>query len=294
MKKSGFSIIGNIILVLFFIGAIFGLALFVRGNCRKTLQYSVVGVDGRFNISKEEVLQIASEAADKWNYSDEVLEFNDSADLKIELVYDTRQADLDSIRAQSDNLQKTKSSMDSSKEFFDKKVANYQSKLISYNNTVQYWNSRGGAPATIYTELQKQKNELDIEREDLLKISNILNIEIGSYNQGLENLKSETDQRRNLILTQGVYIPSDNKIEIYTFGDKEELRLVLMHELGHALGMDHATDPNSVMHYLLSEQDLRDPLLTEEDRNMLNSRCDFTSGYTYYRFLKLPQIKIRN
>jgi len=49
--------------------------------------------------------------------------------------------------------------------------------------------------------------------------------------------------------------------------------LALAHELGHTLGIGHVDNPQSVMYYLMGEQDLKNPHLTKEDLDALKNVC---------------------
>jgi len=52
--------------------------------------------------------------------------------------------------------------------------------------------------------------------------------------------------------TQGDY--QGDKISIYTFLDEAELVRVLVHEFGHALGIGHVENSESMMYHLMSNQ----------------------------------------
>ena len=48
---------------------------------------------------------------------------------------------------------------------------------------------------------------------------------------------------------------------------------ILVHELGHALGLAHVDDPKAVMHEILSDQDLDTLTLTSADVRALHAAC---------------------
>lgn len=117
-------------------------------------------------------------------------------------------------------------------------------------------------------------------------MAQLLNLQTANYNENLDSLQSELNSRKNLIVTQGEFDPNTDTIDIYTFGNQDELRLVLMHEFGHALGLGHAKQPNSIMYELLDQQDLKNPTLSAEDIAMLQNRCRFN----YFSIPVLDQI----
>jgi hypothetical protein len=59
-----------------------------------------------------------------------------------------------------------------------------------------------------------------------------------------------------------------------------------MHELGHAFGLDHGADKNSIMYYLLDSQSVANPVLTAEDINMIKLRCNIKNPRLYRTFFE--------
>jgi predicted Zn-dependent protease len=53
----------------------------------------------------------------------------------------------------------------------------------------------------------------------------------------------------------------------------DDLILILAHELGHALGLDHVDNPKAVMHEILGDQDLDTLTLTSADVRALHTAC---------------------
>jgi len=49
--------------------------------------------------------------------------------------------------------------------------------------------------------------------------------------------------------------------------------LTLIHELGHALGLNHLENPQAFMYYLMGEQGMENPSLTAEDLQALKEAC---------------------
>lgn len=274
-RAKGF-VIETLLLVVVLAAAFYLLYRFGVSKCNEPVRYSIGAVDGRFKISKSEAVIIAKDAGERWNQQSgqKVFIYDPSSDLKIDMIYDDRQAEVDKISTLSDAIENNKSSVETSKQALESAWAQYQKDIGAYNQQVNYWNNQGGAPDDIYNSLLSRKSSLDRKRQELLKLAGTLNIKVDDYNSRVDSLNSEINQRKGEIITQGLYKPAEDKIEIYTFGDKDELLLVLMHELGHSLGLDHDKTPDSLMYYLLEDQNVKNPVLTAEDKSMLSGRCD--------------------
>lgn len=249
-------------------------------RCQLPVKYTIGSIDERFNISKTDLEKTLLDSEQRWDsqIKTNTIEYDPSATLKINLVYDERQAGLDELKSKIDTINQSDESLSNLNEKLNLLISNYEKDLVSYNEEVEYWNARGGAPADIYNRLQNTQATLENRRLEINKFSKSLNVEVNEHNTNLQNVKDEIETKKNKIYTQGLYIPEKNEIDIYTFNNLDELRLVLMHELGHAIGvMEHAQNSQSIM-YAISDSkngpDLENPIITSEDIEMLKSVCN--------------------
>lgn len=244
-------------------------------SCNLPVKYSVGSVDPRFNISQDDILKLANDSANKWNTqtSKSLLVYDPNATMKINFVYDQRQADTDSLKNKIANLDQSSGSIDSWKSNLQSSINSYERDLNQYNSDVNYWNRRGGAPNYAYNQLSNQSYSLEQRRQQINKSLNLLDIEINEHNSNLGNLNTQIEQNKDKVETEGAFFSDQNKIDIYIVDTQDELRLLLMHEMGHSIGLDHDKDPKSIMYYLLADQDFSNLQLTTEDINMLNSTC---------------------
>lgn len=256
-------------------------------SCTFPVEFSVGNVDSRFKISSSEVEKVAKDAASRWNKADskDLLQYNPNAKLKINLVYDQRQAELDALNTELDKIKSTKSNLDSQNQKFNDFLSSYQSKLNSYNAEVQKWNSQGGAPPEVFTSLEAQRKELEQMQATLKQMAEVFNLNANSYNNDLTGLNDVLNQKKDEIVTKGEYSTKNSSIDIYTFGSEDELRLVLIHELGHALGGDHVQNSQAIMHDVLDLSNLKDPSLTQDDLNDINQTCSARLNYNSSRYL---------
>ncbi len=264
-----------LILVPLLIAASLSYYFIFSNRCNLPVEFSIGSIDGRFGVTEEDALSYAKDSAEKWNKAmgKTVLVYNENAELKINFVYDYRQENLDELKSEMSNLDISDASIKEAKVAISNKITQYESDLKDYNSRVAYWNSVGGAPTITYNELQNEREELEQRRKDLTKAITLLDSEIDSYNKGLSQLKQEIEEKKETTEVQGVYKGSDKVIDIYTFGEIDELKVVLMHEFGHAIGADHADNPKSIMYYLIEDQDYSNASLTSEDIQLVKDAC---------------------
>ncbi len=278
---------------LFIITLLFGGSYFwyeARAVCPIPLNYRLGVVDEHFGLSEEEARAVISEAESLWEDATGLNLFTqaDDARLAINFVFDERQQFTNAEEALSHELEVAREVNEEIEtqyaqlvgeysdlnQNYETRKANYERSLSSYNQEVESWNQKGGAPQDVYDELNQKKQSLDSEQEklndlrsdlqDLVnqinKLTETANEVVTKYNQGVATYNdafSETTE-----FTQGDY--QGDKINIYQFKSHDELVLVLAHELGHALGMDHVDNPQSIMYMQMGEQSLGTGLTTED------------------------------
>lgn len=265
--------------------------------CEAPLTYSVGSIDPRFGISDEELAAVLSEAAAVWNTAagKEVLRLSDTGDLPVHLVYDERQAtaelgeEIDSDQARYDALKRQIDSLIASHESkiraHDASVATFERRTAAYEASVDRWNREGGAPPREYERLEAERKSLarlqtsiNESAERLNGMTSEINEKVAELNQMAETLNLQVDTYNTVAGTefdQGQYIEDAKgaRITIYEFRTREQLARALAHEFGHALGIEHTDDPQSLMYPYNSGDDLT---LSAEDIGALIAACELS------------------
>lgn len=264
------------------------------------MPYTIGSVDPRFNLSYNELLQIAGEAEEIWEEAVGLNLFtyqDNSADaIKINLIFDERQARTLQEIASSRKLEQQWS-------FFQSQITNYetlvakhnedaaklQEETKAYEEQVQKQKKRVAAwesgPRTSQEEydfliaesdrlenwrkelemwvekVNERKKQLDALAAQLKLIQQDLNIKTQTHNQNYTTQK----------FTAGEY--GGYTIDIYQYYTKAHLRLTLAHEFGHALGIDHLPSPSSIMYPDTNEQNQFNPRPSQEDLAALMAIC---------------------
>ncbi|HYC79465.1 MAG TPA: matrixin family metalloprotease [Candidatus Binatia bacterium] len=283
--------------------ALSGLAYYVYAYqlmaCSQTLSYDIGNIDPRFGITEEDFVKLAQDTELVWEtpFAKEFFRYDPNAKFKVNLVFDDRQqrtideknsrSEIDSqneaYRQKVSNYELLLSEQQAANESYDAAMAAYEARLAKYNEQVDYWNENGGAPSREYTALQREKASLQQEARRLENQRSALNAKVtqlnalaAEINVTAKNLNYNVDAYNGKFGTsrefdQGSY--TGDAINIYQFNTNEDLKLVLAHEFGHALGLDHIDEPEAIMYYLMDEQNIENLALSEADMNTLKSNC---------------------
>ncbi|KKP57206.1 MAG: Peptidase M10A and M12B matrixin and adamalysin [Candidatus Moranbacteria bacterium GW2011_GWF2_34_56] len=267
--------------------------------CDDTLYYSLGNIDPRFGVSNEFILKSVKEAEGVWEkeLNKNVLEFKEGAEFKINFIFDERQEqaiEKNKLDSQLDKLEEIKGGI--SKEYdkleleyqnellaYQKNVRDYERRVDEFNEEVEKWNKKGGAPKDEYEDLEKEqkalekiRTQLEAQRRlinakvaDLNELAKRSNVQINNYNEKIQTYQDKFGESNEF--NQGEY--NGTGINIYQFHESTDLKLVLAHELGHALGVGHVENSSSIMYYLMEKQDLENIRLTDEDLGAIRGIC---------------------
>lgn len=266
-----------------------------------TKTYSIGFIDPRFNISKDKLLKLVCEAEEilEKPFDKSFFKYNEHSLFKINLIYDERQKIYEEGKQLSSTLQKQNKSYnelitdyetlkDRVKIYqrqYEEKYSTLKNKMSSYEKRIDYWNSKGGAPDYEYSNLQRERELLNNEANNIDKERIVLNNMIGEQNDLLA-LVNEYASKYNFEVESynGKYVKKREfekgsykgyEINIYQYRNYSDLRFAIAHELGHAIGLDHAKDPKSLMYPFLEKQNIIDFQLTNEDKELIKNTFIF-------------------
>ena len=262
------------------------------------LRYRIGEVDPRFNLSQEQVQNLAQQAAEIWHVGTlkSLFVYDPNAKLTINLIYDERQAEsnarsqemkiLENTQQYTHNekqkIQQIQTELDIANRELDMQKANYQSKVDQYNQLVNSINqAQQNMDVNARFQLDQQKDQLTTEQVQLKQQLDNYNQKVYALNQQVEQLNSVNQQFNQSVdrfntrfqprqFDKGIF--DGRSINIYEFESNDDLRVTIAHELGHALGLLHNDDPKALMYPMMKEQDLQNFKLTAADLAMLNSR----------------------
>lgn len=265
--------------------------------CSKPIAYTVGAYDKRFGVSESQFKLALMNAASVWNTEagKTVITLAD-ADSKnvmpVSLVYSevqkatelgknisAEQAEYDAKKAEVNRI---RDSFSATKDAYERKTVAYERAVKSYEKDVAYWNERGGAPPTEYAQLkakadalERDRRELNAEADEVNSFAQKINTAVAELNGIAKKINAKVgtyNKQAGEDFEQGHYVSDaeGERIEIYEMKNVADLERVLTHEFGHALGLGHVENPDSIMYSFNIGEGLE---LSEEDKVELRAVC---------------------
>ncbi|PJC56349.1 hypothetical protein CO026_00770 [Candidatus Kaiserbacteria bacterium CG_4_9_14_0_2_um_filter_41_32] len=297
----------KIFLITFLLSIAFSVVYFFQTSittvCNTPIHYRLGAFDSRFEITELEAKEIMEQTATIWEKETgrDLFVYDEETDFPINFIFDDRQERVvneEAFRFNLDSKEKTSTEIASEYEnlntkyqqlhsSYDARVATYNARLKKFNDTVEKYNKEGGAPESVFANLQseqftlkKEADALSILSENLARIVSNLNDLgeqgnriISQYNDGVQTYNKNFGTTEEF--TQGDY--QGNEINIYKFSSQTELTRVLMHEFGHSLGLGHVEGSSSIMYYLMENQP-DTPIISKEDLAAFTTICGDGEG----------------
>ncbi len=273
--------------------------------CNEPFTYSIGHIDNRFGLNKSEVADAMTNAAQLWSdaLGTTVAVSSENSMITVNFVYDDRQQNVDGemrfrerINSEQTLLTQMQRAFDQKRDRFEQRSAAYvqlaeqtTTELNRLNEWVSSKNEAGGFSENDVTVFEERKRSVESmqqrvlnERRELDRIALEINRELEQLNRRVEESNRLIDEYNKAYsgesrFTKATFqrIGTGGVITVNTFMSKNELTLILAHELGHALGLNHVSNPKSIMYSRMGEQE-RFPLLqpTAEDLDALRALCD--------------------
>ncbi|NTW07176.1 MAG: matrixin family metalloprotease [Syntrophaceae bacterium] len=269
--------------------------------CQETVTYRIGTVDERFGLTREQFASAVKIAVDMWKkpLDRELFREDTHGEIEINLIYDYRQEASDKLKVLNYKIDNTKTAyddlkgrLDNLKTEYDQRNSTlasdlnlYNSRINTLNTDIEYWNRHGGITSDLHKKLMQEKDELEswreklkVQQDDLHRLADTIQSMVVVVNEiaAKINLDAVNYQNTGNALGQefceGYYERKKGKqtINIYQFDNEYRLVRVLAHEFGHALGLNHSTDSQAVMHRLIQSDAIE---LSPDDITALQKRC---------------------
>jgi hypothetical protein len=274
------------------------------GPCERPITYHLGEIDPGFELERAAVDAALEDAVAMWEQaSDEPLFRRTSGKgMSVRLVYDERQARAQQREQHRSQLASAKEELAAKREAlaargreleqawqaYKQRQEAYEQKRAAHQAKVEAWNSgelertrarrerlneTGQALEAKAATLKRRHETLEQRRRSLKREREAFQDRIKGYNRRVAQSNEAAEARQGFQMGRYERDGRDRRIRVYKAVNEAELRLVLAHELGHALGIEHVSADTAVMSAAMGQANRGRQTVSSADRRALDGVC---------------------
>ena len=241
------------------------------------LAWRVGDVDPRFGISSADFRAAIEKAIALWEREagKPLFEAVENEGFPIQMVYDERQQRMDEMKTAKEELTQQRQALDATQQESRRAMRAYEAartryhaainaldaRIRTFNRRIGEVNASGGADEAMAIELDSEKARIADERSRVVetrraleeladqsdRLADIYNHEADRFN---ETVRVFNERFGRIYQVIGQCRKRGGEVEdvtVYAFRNLDHLAIVLAHELGHALGVEHVEGDGALM-----------------------------------------------
>jgi len=253
--------------------------------CQIPLGWRLGTLDPAFNLTEQQALTLISTAADMWNNATgkTLLHHDPAQGFVIDFKFDARQQQLLKQRLLQRNLARYDDAIQPGLKTLPEKFAELELKIADFNQQKSQLQQQISQFQPNAHNAEAERRQLEQQQQSLVREADWLEQQRQQLMRDQDYLNETIRQRNELVQTADNPTTSapfevglmtikqqQRQMTIFAFSSETDLIATIAHEFGHAFGIDHTPEPESIMFHQLSTQQQQ---LTAADLRAWQSTC---------------------